>query len=99
MVPSELKAEQFNAYLPDAKAIATQNLSLLRELPLSLVPGLLREIIEYDYKFPAERSALKNELSTLSSLSPEQRSQWLEGFTSITVSPKLRNVDWVNSPA
>ena len=53
MLPSELKAEQFNAYPADAKAIATQNLSLLRNLPLSLLPGLLREIIEFDYKFPA----------------------------------------------
>jgi len=99
MLPSELKAEQFNGYPPDARAIATQYLSLLRTLPLSLAPGLVREIIEYDFKFPAERTALKNELSTLSGLSPEQRSQWLEGFTSISVSPKLQQFDWVNSPA
>ena len=34
------------------------HLDVLRQLPLSFVPSLLREAIEYDFKFPAERSAI-----------------------------------------
>ena len=58
MLPSELKAEQFAAYRQEAKALASEHVGTFRELPLSFLPGVLRELIEYDYKFPAERRAL-----------------------------------------
>jgi len=38
--------------------VAVNNLELLRRLPLSFVPLLLRELIEYDWNFPAERQEL-----------------------------------------
>ena len=72
MLPSELKLEQFNSYPPLARKLATENLATLRKLPLSFLPSLLREVIEYDYKFPAERAALEKELATLVSLSDSQ---------------------------
>jgi hypothetical protein len=59
---------------------------------------LLREVIEYDFKFPSERKAIENELANLSSLSPEQMKEWFQEFAEIKVSTKLENVDWVNSP-
>jgi hypothetical protein len=99
MQPNELKAEQFSAYPPRAKALVTENLSVFRELPLSFLPGLLREAIEYDYKFPAERRALDHEIANLAHLSPVERARWLQGFGAIKLSPKLEQVDWVNLPA
>lgn len=99
MLPSELKAEQFNAYPPGAKALANEYAGTLRDLPLSFVPGLLRELIEYDYKFPAERRALEKELNNLAQLSADERKQWMQGFASISVSSKLEHFGWVNSPA
>jgi len=99
MLPSELKAEQFAAYPPAAKTLASEYVSTFRELPLSFVPGVLREVIEYDYKFPAERRALEKELKNLAGLSAEQRNQWMQGFTSINMSSKLERFDWINSPA
>ncbi len=99
MLPSELKAEQFNAYPPEARALVTQNLSVLRELPLVFLPGLLREAIDYDYKFPAERSALEKEVGNLARLSIEERGRWMVGFSRITLSDKLEHLDWVNLPA
>jgi len=99
MLPSELKAEQFNSYAPQAKALVTQNLSVFRELPLSFLPGLLREIIDYDYKFPAERRSLDKEVANLARLSQEERRQWLDGFVKIKLSSELERFDWVNSPA
>jgi len=99
MQPSDLKPEQFSAYPPQAKALVTANLAVLRDLPLSFLPGVLREAIDYDYKFPAERRTLEQEISNLAKLSPSERSQWLQGFAKIIVSPKLEHFDWVNSPA
>ncbi len=99
MLPTELKPEQFSAYPPQAKALVTQNLKMLRELPLSFLPGLLREVIEYDFKFPAERKTLEKEIGNLVRLSADQRRQWFEGFATITISPQLEHLDWVNSPA
>jgi hypothetical protein len=99
MQPSDLKPEQFNAYPPQAKALVTANLAVFRELPLSFLPGVLREAIDYDYKFPAERRSLELEISNLAKLSPTERAQWLQGFVKITVSPKLEHFDWVNTPA
>lgn len=99
MVPSELKPEHFNSYPPDAKKLATDHLAVLRGLPLSFLPGVLRETIDYDYKFPAERRSLEKELANLARLSESERREWLEAFASITLSTKLEHFDWVNSPA
>ena len=99
MLPSELKAEQFNGYPPAAKALASKYVSTFRELPLSFVPGLLRELIDYDYKFPAERKALEMELKNLAILSADERKLWMQGFASISMSSKLERFDWINSPA
>ena len=99
MLPSELKPEQFSSYPPLARKVATDSIATLRKLPLSFLPSLLREIIEYDYKFPVERQAIDREIGNLASLSAPQWKEWLGGFESIRVSPALEKFDWVNSPA
>jgi hypothetical protein len=63
------------------------------------LPSLLREAIEFDYKFPVERKTLERELANLNSLSPEQFQEWMQGFAKIEMSPALEKVDWVNAPA
>ena len=98
MLPSDLKPEQFNGYPPAARKLITGYVGTLQRSPLSFVPSLLREVIEYDFKFPPERKAIENELANLSSLSPEQMKEWFQEFAEIKVSTKLENVDWVNSP-
>lgn len=99
MLPRELKPEQFKAYAPEAKKLATDYIATLQVLPLSFVSSLMREIVEYDFKFPVERRTLERELENLRSLSPSQRSEWFKEFDAITLSPKLERSDWVNSPA
>jgi hypothetical protein len=99
MQPSELKAEQFASYPPLARKLARDNIPTLRKLPLSFLPSLLREIIEYDYKFPVERRSLDREVSNLASLSEAQWKEWFAGFRTIQLSPALERFDWVNSPA
>ncbi|MDE3200301.1 MAG: hypothetical protein KGN79_05205 [Acidobacteriota bacterium] len=98
MLPSELKLEQFSAYPPQAHALVARNLLVLRVLPLSLAPNLLREVIDYDYKFPAEQMRIDEEFKTLAGLSPSDREEWLRGFASISLSKRIEQFDWVNDP-
>jgi hypothetical protein len=99
MLPQNLKAEQFALYPPQARALAVAHLDALRQLPPSFLPSLLREVIDYDYKFPAERAAIDQELANLSSLSPAQVTDWFQAFAQLSLSPTLKNFDWINQPA
>ncbi len=98
MLPRNLQADQFSAYPPSANKLAVANLATLQKLPLSFLPGLLRELIEYDYKFPAERTAIERELASLASLTPAQMDDWFQGFAHVSLSPALEQFDWVNRP-
>jgi len=99
MLPRDLKAEQFAGYPPQAKHLAVSNLAVLQRLPLSVLPSLLRQLIDYDYKFPAERAAIVTELAAIGSLSPSQLHPWIAGFSQISLPQKLQRVDWINRPA
>jgi hypothetical protein len=99
MLPRDLKAEQFAGYPPEARKLVVAHLDALQQLPLSFVPSLLREAIDYDFKFPAERSAIDRELNNLSSLSPPQVKEWFQAFSQFTLSSKLEHFDWINQPA
>lgn len=99
MLPKELQADQFRAYPPEAKRLALAHVQAFQQLPLSFLAGLLGQLIEYDYKFPAERATLDRELSILSSLSPAQTAEWFHGFSQVSLSSQLIRLDWVNQPA
>src|SRR6266513_5642180 len=99
MLPRDLKSDLFNGYPPEARKLVTHSLAVLQDLPLSFVPSLLREAIDYDFRFPAERKGLERELATLESLSAEQTKEWFQAFTQISISSQLEAVDWVNAPA
>jgi hypothetical protein len=99
MLPSDLKAEQFAGYPPKARQLVLAHLGTLQQLPLSFLPSLLREVIDYDFKFPAERRSIDDELSTLGSLSPAQLKEWFQPFSQLSLSPKLEKLDWINQPA
>ena len=98
MLPSDLKPEQFTGYPPEARKLVTNYVAVLQRLPLAFVPSFLREVIDYDFKFPPERKAIERELANLSSLSTDQVKVWFEGFAQISVSSKLEKSDWANSP-
>src|SRR5579871_1686059 len=99
MLPRDLQAEQFSGYPPEAKRVAVGHLAVLRQLPISFLPSLLREIVDYDFRFPVERTALDKELTYLGSLSPAQMHEWFSSFEQLAVSTKLQEFDWINEPA
>ena len=98
MLPRDLKTELFAGYPPKARALVVNNLPALQQLPLSFLPSLLRESIDYDFKFPVEQSTISRELAYLSSLSQPQLQEWFQGFAQISLSPKLEDFDWINEP-
>ena len=98
MLPSQLKPENFSAYPPQARQYAVDHLALLQQLPESFVPLLLREMIAYDWKFPAERKDLDRQLEYLGSLSEQRRQQELAPFTQLHLSPELERFNWVSEP-
>lgn len=99
MLPQSLQSNQFAGYPPEARKLALAHLALFRQLPLGFLAALLRELIEYDFKFPAERSAIDKELASLSSLSSAQIKQWFYSFAALSLSSRLEDLDWVNHPA
>jgi hypothetical protein len=99
MLPRDLKPEQFHGYPPEAKKLALDYLAVLEQLPPAFLPSLLKEVIDFDFKFPVERQALERELANLRTLSAEQLQTWFNGFAQIKLSAALEHVDWVNAPA
>jgi hypothetical protein len=98
MLPVHLQIEQFSAYPPEARTLVAAHLDALRNLPISFLPGILREVIDFDVKFPAERAAIDKEFANLSSLSPSQFADWFQTFSQFHLSPQLEHFDWVNRP-
>ncbi len=98
MKPADLKAEHFAGYRPVARQTAIEYLSTLQQLPASFLPFLLKEIIALDWKFPAEREELSEQLSYLQSLAPAERNREMEAFAAIHISAELESFDWVEMP-
>ncbi len=98
MLPAELTPESFASYPPLARQLAISHVSLLQQLPLSFLPLLLREVISYDWKFPAERRDLDNQFSYLAAFSRDQVVQVMAPFARLRLSDDLIRFDWVNSP-
>jgi hypothetical protein len=94
MLPSSLESVQFAGYPPQARQLAIDHLDLLRRLPLAFVPLLLREVIAYDWKFPAERRELDTQFPYLS-----EKPDILKPFAQLRLSAELERANWVNEPA
>jgi hypothetical protein len=99
MLPRELKSEQFVGYPPAARSLAEANIALMKQLPLSFLPSLLRQVVDYDVDFPAERKSIDRELGQLASLSEAQIKQWFAPFAALSLSQKLIEFNWIDHPA
>src|SRR5437870_6607956 len=98
MLPAQLKPAHFAGYPSKARQVAVNNLELLRQLPLSFVPLLLRELIAYDWKFPAEQQELDAQFVYLGALPPEGLRQAVAPFEAVKLSSELERFDWIKSP-
>lgn len=99
MLPEQLVPESFDAYPPDARRLAISRIALLRRLPIGFVSQILRELIVYDWKFPAERRELDGQFAYLQSLAPPQLAAEMGAFAQLKLTAALEKSDWVNGPA
>lgn len=98
MRPHELNEASFNSYPPQARDLARQNLELLRQLPSALDAVLLRDVMDLDTSFPAEKRAIRSRFAFLSSLSQSNREVLTQGFGKLSLPPELEAMDWVRDP-
>jgi hypothetical protein len=98
MPAQQIRGEQFHNYPPQAQHVATANIALLQQLPLAFLPLLLREIIVYDWKFPAERDEIDRQVRYLGSLPSDQLSNVMSSFAKLNLSADLQAMDWVGAP-
>lgn len=99
MLPAQLTADSFAKYPPHARQLAEKQIDLLRRLPLAFLPLLLREVIVFDWKFPAETNEVVRQFRYLLSLSGPQFQAAMSAFTQLKLTAQLEQTDWVNSPA
>ena len=98
MLPENLTPASFVRYPPHAKKIAIAHLALFQRLPLSFLPSLLRELIDYDLKFPAERASINRQLEYLSALTPQQLTESFQAFAAIRLTAEQTSIDWCSRP-
>ena len=98
MDPKSLTPENFKIYAPEARRVACDHLDLFRDLPIVLAAALLREVIDYDTRFPRERATIDGRLDFLAGLSSEERRRLTKAFSHLSLSPELFAADWVRFP-
>ncbi len=96
MLPNQLSGASFAGYPPEARQLAVKQLVLLRRLPLAFLPLLLRELIVYDWKFPAERADLVRQFTYLGSLSSGPFQAAMSAFARLNLARELEKTAWVN---
>jgi hypothetical protein len=99
MLPSQLTGDSFRGYPPEARQLATKQIELLQRLPLAFLPLLLRELIFYDWKFPADRTDLARQFTYLGTLAAGPFGAVMSAFAQLKLARELEQTDWVNSPA
>jgi len=99
MLPHELTPANFTAYPPEARQLAVKQIALLQRLPLAFLPLLLRELIVYDWKFPAERADLGRQFTYLGTLAAGPFQTAMSAFAQLKLARELEQTDWVSSPA
>jgi hypothetical protein len=98
MRPSDLRAESFAAYPPGAKALAIEYLVVFQRMPLILLALILREVIRYDWSFPAEREQLVGQLKLLRGMAAASFTTLMSPFEAIPLTSTLTNFKWVDQP-
>lgn len=98
MLPNQLTRELFASYPPEARELAMSSIAVLQKIPIGFLLSLLRELVEYDEKFPAEKSGIRRELSYLGSLDAAHFADTFAGFSKLNLSEITRTDRWVTRP-
>jgi hypothetical protein len=98
MQPHQLNSGSFSHYPPQGRAFAVKHLAILRQIPLALLPILLRVIVEYDWCFPVEQRTLDQQFDYLETLQPSSLASLMAPFAAARLPSEVSRIDWVNNP-
>lgn len=98
MQPDELRPENFSHYPQQGRVFAVKHLLVLRQIPLALLPILLREIINYDWCFPVEQRTLIRQFDYLTTLQAASFASLMAPFATVSLPKEISKIDWVNQP-
>jgi hypothetical protein len=98
MQPRDLRVESFAQYPQQGRSLAIANLNLLKRIPLILLSLMLRQIIQYDWSFPAEREQLLLQFKFLDHLDGASFDALMSSFAAIPLSNELIVIDWIDHP-
>jgi hypothetical protein len=98
MQPHDLRSESFSHYPPQGRSFAVKHLVVLRQIPLVLLPILLRVIIEYDWCFPVEQRMLVRQFDYLETMQTSSFASLMAPFASMRLASEVSKIDWVNHP-
>jgi hypothetical protein len=97
-MPRELTPDDLSLYPPQAKQFALDNIGTLRSLPPILCALLLKQIREFDWLFPAERSDLEGQLRWLSTSDRNKVAAVITPFQSLPVTKSVMELPWAPEP-
>ena len=98
MTSRNLQVESFVPYPPQARALAVEHVDAMKRMPLLLAAAILRQVIQFDWSFPAERQQLVRQLDLLSHMDAASFDSLVSPFASIPLSGELSKFDYVNHP-
>lgn len=93
-----LHESDFSKYPPEARRVATEHLALLQQLPPAFAGLLLREVVSYDWRFPAEKAEIDGQLRFLDSLSSDQLQAAMAGFATLPLPASPEGPRWSSDP-
>lgn len=95
---AQLREPDFAKYPPAARKLAVQHIDLLEQLPVAFATVFLRQVIDYDWRFPAERAEVDDQLNYLGAMSPDKLQSTMAGFASLTAASSLAREHWWTDP-
>jgi hypothetical protein len=98
MHPRDLRVGSFAKYPLQGQSLAVANLQILKRMPLVLLSLILRQMIQYDWSFPAEREQLLLQFKFFAHLDATSFDAFVSPFSSIPLSNELIEIDWINHP-
>ena len=99
MNATPLSSDSFRNYPPEAQALVLRNLALLGQLPRTFLTLLLKEVIAYDWKFPAEQDEIDRQLQYLRGMTSEERRLAMSSFAKLKLSPELEQTESIGNPS
>jgi hypothetical protein len=94
----DIAIARLKAFPELARLLLSEHLELLQQLPAPFASFLVREVVQYDWKFPVEREEIASNFKFLSTLSSSDFESLMRPFRSIKLPAPLANEDWIVDP-